>query len=81
MYTHAKITEGYRKGLYRLPFPPTQFREKEIRIKKVKCFAQYVHTVSCKTKSGIGLLIRGLVYYPLFREQKDRGHFYAEKNK
>lgn len=27
----------------------TQFREKEIRIKKVKCLAQYVHTVSCKT--------------------------------
>lgn len=81
MHTHIKTEEGYRKGLYRLSSLPAQFREKEIRIKKVKCLAQYMCTVSCKTKSGIGLLIPGLLYYPLLHEQKDRGRFYAEKNK
>lgn len=70
-----------KKRLYRLSYLPAQFREKEIRIKKVKCPAQYVHTGSSKTKSRIDLLIPGLVHYSLLCEQKARGHFYAEKNK
>ena len=70
-----------KKRLYRLSYLPTQFREKEIRIKKVKCPAQYVRPVSSKTQSGIDLLIPGLVHYSLLHEQKDRGHFYAEKDK
>lgn len=81
IYSHIKERRGIPEREFVDYYLPTQFREKEIRIKKVKCRTQYMHIVSCKTESGIGLLIHGLVYYPLLGEQKDRGHFYAEKNK
>lgn len=81
MYSHMKERRGIPEREFVDYYLPTQFREKEIRIKKVKCHTQYMHTVSCKTESGIGFLIHGLVYYALLSEQKDRGHFYAEKNK
>lgn len=39
-----------------------------------------MHIVGYKTKSGFGLLVPGLVHYPLCHERKVGGHFYAEKN-
>lgn len=80
LYPH-KNKRGVWKRNLQINYLPTQFREKEIRVKKAKCFAQYVHIVSCKTRSGIDLLIPGLIHYSLLCEQKDRGHFYIEKNK
>ena len=79
MYTHIKTKEGYRKRLYGLPYLPIQLRRK-LEWKRLRVLSRMC-TVSCKTNSAIILLIPGLVYYPLLREQKDRGHFYAEKNK